>query len=46
MTAGAVVMCSVVGLVLFGMYSKLETNRKILVICCVAIFEAVVFKYV
>lgn len=41
---GVLVLSSVVGLVLFGVFSSLDTNKKILVICCVAICEAVVIK--
>lgn len=37
-------LCSVMGLVLFGIFSSLDTTKKILVICCVAIVEAAIMK--
>lgn len=42
--AGVCVLCSVVGLVLFGLFSSLDTSKKALIICCVAIFEAILIK--
>ena len=44
LAGGVLVLSSVVGLVLFGVFSSLDTNKKILIICCVAICEAIVMK--
>jgi hypothetical protein len=42
--AGVFLLSSVVGLVLFGVFSSMETGKKALIICGVAIFEAVIVK--
>ena len=45
MIAAAVfLLCSVVGLVLFGVFSSLSANKKTIAIIVVAIFEAVLVK--
>lgn len=42
--AAVFLACSVVGLVLFGTFSSISTNKKALIICGVAICEAVIVK--
>lgn len=44
MLGGVVVLGSVVGLALFGHYSSLDTNKKVITICVVAIIEAAIIK--
>lgn len=44
MAAAVFLLCSFVGLVLFGVFSSLDTSKKALIICGVAIFEAVLVK--
>jgi len=42
--AGVLVVVSIAGLALFGMYSTLESREKIFIICCVIIIEAIIAK--
>jgi len=42
--AGVIVLVSIIGLALFGVYSSLESRKKIFIICCVAVVEAILAK--